>query len=115
MAVTQVVSELGFEVGDLVGLLDQLGVGGPLADAGQGPADGVGAVGGNAGGDQGVDGFQVGGAEAGHDRDQRAVGRQGGGGHGPAGQADAGGALAGVTALAGDELQQPDLADVLEV
>src|SRR6516162_3668464 len=58
--------ELFLEPFDLAGPLAQLRVGGPLADPGQGPADGVGPVGRDARGDQRVHGLQVGGPEPGH-------------------------------------------------
>src|SRR5580693_4977684 len=60
--------EAGFESLDLLGVLAQLGVGGPLADAGQGPADGLRPVGREAGRDQRVQGLQISRPEPGHHR-----------------------------------------------
>jgi len=50
---------LGLQLVDLADVLSELGVGGALADAGQRPADAVGAVGDDAGGDQGVEDLKV--------------------------------------------------------
>jgi hypothetical protein len=51
--------ELGLESFDVAGVLAQLGVGGSLADAGQGPVDGLGTVGRDADADQRVHDFQL--------------------------------------------------------
>src|SRR5271165_1026169 len=94
------VLKLGPEVLDLLGALAQLGVGGPLADAGQGPAYGLRPVGREPGRDQRVQGLQVGRPEPGHHRGQltRQLVRHGRSPH----------EFAAVT-LAGDELEPVSL------
>jgi len=52
-------SEFGLEPLDIAGVLAQLCIGGPLADAGQRPADGLRAAVRDARGDQRVDDFQL--------------------------------------------------------
>jgi urease accessory protein len=60
--------ELGLQGFDLAGVGAELLEGGALADAGQGPADGLGPAAGDADGDQRVERLQVLLAEPGHDR-----------------------------------------------
>ena len=60
--------ELGLQGFYFAGVGAELLEGGALADAGQGPADGLGPAAGNADGDQRVEGLQVLLAEPGHDR-----------------------------------------------
>jgi hypothetical protein len=60
------VSELGLELADLVDAVLELGVGGVLADAADGPAQELGAAARDTGGDQRVHGCQVCGPEPGH-------------------------------------------------
>jgi hypothetical protein len=55
----RLLSELSLQLVDLADVLSELGVGGALADAGQRPADAFGAVGDDAGGDQGVEDLKV--------------------------------------------------------
>jgi poly(3-hydroxybutyrate) depolymerase len=103
-------SEPGPEVLDLLGALAQFGVGGPLADAGQGPADGLRSVGREPGGDQRVQGLQISRAEPGHHRGEVTILRLVRRGHPQHHQAPA------ALALAGDELEpvglRPPLRDI---
>src|SRR6202034_1268258 len=64
----EISSELGLQLVNPADVLSELGVGGALADAGQRPADAVGAVGDDASGDQGVEDLNVPGAEPCHHR-----------------------------------------------
>src|SRR6185437_10181804 len=68
-------SEFGLEPLDIAGVLAQLCVGGPLADAGQRPPDGLRAAVRDAGGDQRVDDFQLRRFEPDHHVGNAALGR----------------------------------------